>query len=160
VAYLRHARTVTSKYVPAITQQLTKRCFLRAEPSSAVPWRVAHRLASFVMTHVTASAVTPRVSTVTQQLKRFPLVRSRVYRRSQWELSVSSRWETTVDGSQLEKSWSCELKTLCVIFEVWFCDNSYVESRCWETTSGESTSASATVICKWCKSAIALYCYM
>jgi hypothetical protein len=31
--------------------------------------------------HVTASAVTSRVSTVTQQLKRFPRVRSRVYRR-------------------------------------------------------------------------------
>jgi hypothetical protein len=35
VAYLLHARTVTSKHVPAITQQQTKRCFLRAEPRLA-----------------------------------------------------------------------------------------------------------------------------
>jgi hypothetical protein len=33
VAYLRHARGVTSKHAPAITQQYTKRCFLHAEPS-------------------------------------------------------------------------------------------------------------------------------
>jgi hypothetical protein len=31
VAYLRHARTVTSKHAPTITQQYTKRCFLCAE---------------------------------------------------------------------------------------------------------------------------------
>jgi hypothetical protein len=38
VVYLLHARTVTSKHVPAITQQYKKRCFLRAMPSSAVSW--------------------------------------------------------------------------------------------------------------------------
>jgi hypothetical protein len=31
VAYLRHARTVTSKHAPAIKHLLTKRCFLCAE---------------------------------------------------------------------------------------------------------------------------------
>jgi hypothetical protein len=30
VAYLRHARTLTSKHAPAITQQYTKQCFLLA----------------------------------------------------------------------------------------------------------------------------------
>jgi hypothetical protein len=43
VAYLRYARTVTSKHAPAITQQQTKRCFLRAEPSSAEPSRAEPR---------------------------------------------------------------------------------------------------------------------
>jgi hypothetical protein len=33
--------------------------------------------------HVTASAATSRVSTVTQQLKRFPRARSRVYRKTE-----------------------------------------------------------------------------
>jgi hypothetical protein len=101
VAYLRHVRTVTSKHVPAITQQL-KRFFLRAEASRGDPNRVESRIASRRMAsprllsgnsykhlddarvgkgHVTASAVTSRVSTVTQQLERFPHVRSWVYRR-------------------------------------------------------------------------------
>jgi hypothetical protein len=58
MAYLRHARTVASKHAPMITQQYTKRCFLRAEPSKAEPSRgepcrdesliASHRLASFV----------------------------------------------------------------------------------------------------------------
>jgi hypothetical protein len=81
--------------------------------------------------HMTVSAATSRVSTVTQQLKRFPRVRSRVYRSSQWEIAVSSREQTAAEGLELEKSWSCELKTLsvsgrlfsCVIFEVRVCDN-------------------------------------
>jgi hypothetical protein len=51
--------------------------------------------------HVTASAVTSRVSTVTQQLKycwkeRFPRVRSRVYRRHWSSFTSSSRWEIAV----------------------------------------------------------------
>jgi hypothetical protein len=42
----------------------------------------------------------------------------------------------------------------------WFMCNSCVESRCWETTSEikRNPSAWATVNCKRCKSAIALYC--
>jgi hypothetical protein len=78
VAYLRHARTVTSKHVPAITQQYTKRCFLHAEPS-----RDELRIAS---QRVTSPCIaSPRLlpgnsykhlddtiaSAVTQQLKRF-----------------------------------------------------------------------------------------
>jgi hypothetical protein len=69
----------------------------RAEPSRAVTSRASRRKASPRLLpgnsykhlndkrvrkgHVTASAVTSRVSTVTQQLKRFPRVRSGVYRR-------------------------------------------------------------------------------
>jgi hypothetical protein len=41
VVHLRHARTVTSKHVPAITQQWMKRCFLPAKLSSAVLCQVA-----------------------------------------------------------------------------------------------------------------------
>jgi hypothetical protein len=44
VAYLRHAKTVTSKHVPTITQQWTKLCFLHAEPSRAVTSRASPRL--------------------------------------------------------------------------------------------------------------------
>jgi hypothetical protein len=39
VAYLRHARTVTSKHAPALMIKYRKRCFLRAEPSRAEPTR-------------------------------------------------------------------------------------------------------------------------
>jgi hypothetical protein len=76
VAYLRHARTVTSKHAPAITQQYAKRCFLRAEPSRHESRIASPRLlpgnsykhlddARVGKGHVTASAVS-------QQLKRFP----------------------------------------------------------------------------------------
>jgi hypothetical protein len=44
VAYLRHARTVTSKHVSVITQQYTKRCFLYAELCHAVMSRTSPRL--------------------------------------------------------------------------------------------------------------------
>jgi hypothetical protein len=44
VVYLRHARTVTSKHPPTITQQLTKQCFLRAELSWAVMSHALPRL--------------------------------------------------------------------------------------------------------------------
>jgi hypothetical protein len=120
VAYLRRARTVTSKHVPTITQQLTKRCFLRAERSRTEPSRSWRRITSPRLLpgnsykhlddarvgkgHVTASVVTSRVATVTQQLKSFPLVRSRVYRNLQWEIAVSSREQTATEGSELEKS--------------------------------------------------------
>jgi hypothetical protein len=57
VAHLRHARTVTSKNAPAITQQLTKRCFLRAVSSRTEPSRAAVGKG-----HLTAAAVTSRVS--------------------------------------------------------------------------------------------------
>jgi hypothetical protein len=71
VAYLRHARTVTSKHASAITQQSTKWCFLRAvlsrtEQSRAESASYKHLDNARVgKGHVTASAVT-------QQLKRFP----------------------------------------------------------------------------------------
>jgi hypothetical protein len=76
VAYLGHARTVTLKQAPAITEQQTKRCFLRAEPSRAEPsWAdpIPAESRSYKHLddarpgkgHVTAPAVT-------QQLKRFP----------------------------------------------------------------------------------------
>jgi hypothetical protein len=118
----------------------------RDEPSSTVPWRVAHRFAS-------SSLASPRIASprlvccqataintwVTQEWKgvtwprqqwrhatrfnsdatieapldgAFPAChKSRVYRSSQEDLSVSSREQTAVEGSELEKSWSCELKT-------------------------------------------------
>jgi hypothetical protein len=95
VAYLRHARTVASKHVPAITQQLTKRCFL--VPSRALPCvdesRIAsHRLASPSPVCCQATAIN---TWKTQEYGRgtwprqqwcnnwsfFSHVRSRVYRR-------------------------------------------------------------------------------
>jgi hypothetical protein len=57
VAYLPHARTVTSIHVPAITQQQTKRCFLRAESSSK----------HLDDARVRRSHVTPACSAVTQE---------------------------------------------------------------------------------------------
>jgi hypothetical protein len=69
---------------------------------------------------VTASAVTSRVSTVTQQLKhrwkdRFPHVRSRVYRRDcssfTSEFSVADSRGSFVVGEDRE----CDLKTLSVL---------------------------------------------
>jgi hypothetical protein len=72
VAYLHHARTITSKHATTITQQQTKRCFIRAEPSGAEPRLLPGNSykhldeARVGKGHVTASEVT-------QQLKRFPL---------------------------------------------------------------------------------------
>jgi hypothetical protein len=81
--------------------------------------------------HVTASAVTSSVSTVTQQLKhrwkeRFPLVRSRVHRRNWSSLTSTCRWEIAVVlgrnrrsvASCEQSSWEdfkCVVKTLCVL---------------------------------------------
>jgi hypothetical protein len=115
VAYLRHVRTVTLKHVPAITQRRRSGVFSvpsRAKLSSAVLWLVACRLATPRLIccqatainrrdHVTVSAVTSRILTVTQQLKhrwkdRFPLLRSRVYKRDWSSFTNSSWWEIAV----------------------------------------------------------------
>jgi hypothetical protein len=102
------------RHIPAITQQWTKRCFLRAEPCRDESRIASHLLASprllpgnsykhlddarMGKDHVTASAVTSCVPTVTQQLKhrwkeRVPRVRSKVYRRDWNPFTSSSRWE-------------------------------------------------------------------
>jgi hypothetical protein len=103
VAYLRHTR---SRDYATVDEAVFSPC--RAEPSSVVPWRVARRVTATCLSfpcnnhkhfydarvwrgHVTASAVTSRVSTVTQQLKSFPRVRSRVYRRDWSSFTRSSR---------------------------------------------------------------------
>jgi hypothetical protein len=142
VAYLRHARTRSRDYATAV-EAVFSPC--RAEPSSAVPWWVAHRLAlprllccqataiNTWMTqewggHVTASAVTSRVLRVTQQLKhrwkgRFPRVRSRVYKRDWSSFTSSSRWEIAVVlVSSRRALWRVLMwrEDLCVIFGV--CD--------------------------------------
>jgi hypothetical protein len=90
VAYLRsrdYATVEEAVFSPCLVEPS------RAEPSRAVMSRVSPHIASPGNSYkhfnderkgkcnVTASAVTSRVSTVRQQLKRFPRVRSRVYRR-------------------------------------------------------------------------------
>jgi hypothetical protein len=81
------------------------------------------------MGQVTASAVTSCISTVTQQLKHFPRVRSRVYRRD-WS-SFTSQFSTGdnrgwfVVGEELIvwiEDFKCEWKTffVCNILSVWF----------------------------------------
>jgi hypothetical protein len=121
-----------------------KRCFLRAEPSRSLLCRDELRLASFVARQhlddarvgrgpVTASAVTSRVSTVTQQFnhrwkKRFLHVRSRVYMRDWSSFTSSSRWWTAVGISWVAsceqsscKDLKCDVKTFCVLLcsNVW-----------------------------------------
>jgi hypothetical protein len=96
VAYLRHA----SKNCNIETRSrdyATVDEAIFSVPSRAVTSRASRRIASLRLLpgnsykhlddarvgkgHVTASEVTSRVSIVTQQLKRFPRARSRVYRR-------------------------------------------------------------------------------
>jgi hypothetical protein len=125
----------------------------REEPSSDVTWRVANLLASSSIAsprllpgnsykhlddarvgrgHVTASAVTSHVSTVTQQLKRFLRVRARVYRRdwssfrrsSQWEIAVSSWLEIAVVlGSREPRKVRSEDEELTCDWKDWFMCN-------------------------------------
>jgi hypothetical protein len=127
--------------------------------------------------HVTASAVTSPVSTVTQQLKhrwkeRFPRVRSGVYWRD-WDSFMS---EFLVGGSHVRfvvgedlivwiEDFKCDVKTLCVLqcsnnWSVWLivCVLRAVARR--QLVKMKNPTACATVCCKWCKSVIALYCCM
>jgi hypothetical protein len=121
--------------------------------------------------HVTTSAVTSRVSAVTQQLKRFPRVRSRVYRRdwssftSQCSIADNRGWFVVGDDLIVWiEDLRCEWKTffVCSIWSVWF--NETVIIPVLRSVAGKrlvetgSACACATVCCKWCKSAIALYC--
>jgi hypothetical protein len=101
----------------------------------------------------------------------FPRVRSRVYRRDCSSFtSQFSMWDNRgrfVVGEELIvwiEEFKCECKTSFVrnVWSEWFNEiiiipvlRSVAGKRLVET---ENHSACATVCCKWCKSAIALYC--
>jgi hypothetical protein len=126
VAYLRHVGTVTSKHAPAITQQYTKRCILRAvlriaDLSRRDPSRewVAIRVVSPHLllpgnrckhlewsgkgwSHVTAPAVTSCPSNKTTIESVLPVYQLQGFirvRNSKWS---ASSWQLSVAGSHGE----------------------------------------------------------
>jgi hypothetical protein len=147
VAYLGHARIVTSKHAPAITQQYTKRCFLRSDPSRAEPWTSpsSRRIASSRLLpgnsykhlddarvgkgHVTASAVTSRVrsdATIKAFFRKSDQGFIGVRSRSDQLVLESSREFSVADSRGRSvakiKNWRVIRRTdSCVIFGVWNC---------------------------------------
>jgi hypothetical protein len=168
VAYLRHARTVTLKrYHDYATVDGAVFSPCQAEQSHDES-RIAspHLLPGNSYKHLDDTRVGKghvTTSAVTQQLKCFPLVRSRVYRRDwsqfwrsyQWVLNGRQPWKVRNWRRADLENWrlyvwhlKSETVVVCVLRSV---------ARRW-LVERENPSACATVNWKVCISAVVLYC--